>query len=76
MGSFVGSFLCWLKKIKKYGIILKYEFIYWHSGNTARPTATPVLIPFNFKITLPAPRYERLITNRDEQGRILHSVSP
>ncbi|MDD2913545.1 MAG: hypothetical protein PHH17_00800 [Candidatus Pacebacteria bacterium] len=29
------------------------------------------LIPFTFKITLPSPRYGRIITNRDERGKIL-----
>jgi len=41
----------------------------------------PVLIdtprvPFELIINLPKPRYERLIVERDEFGRIVHSEPP
>ena len=41
----------------------------------------PVLIdtprvPFELIINLPKPRYERLIVERDEFGRIIHSKPP
>jgi len=49
----------------------------WHSWNTTRhdyTDTTTKLIPFVFTIKLPSPRYERIIVNRNHQGRILRSV--
>ena len=57
-------------------------------GTTSRDSVSgiqhfvaPVLIdtprvPFELIINLPKPRYERLIVERDEFGRIVHSEPP
>jgi len=44
-----------------------------YGADTNRPE--PV-IPFEFTIALPDPRYERIITDRDRRGRITHSIPP
>jgi site-specific DNA recombinase len=46
-----------------------------HGWNTNQHTATS-LIPFEFTIALPHPLKERVITSRNEKGRIIRSAPP
>jgi hypothetical protein len=47
----------------------RYETLHRHCGDTTRHEERG--IPFEFRIKLPALRYERMITSRDGQGRIV-----
>ena len=52
---------------------------YRYDINTIRPDISDnsvKYIPFHFTIKLPPPCYERLILERNQQGRILHSTAP
>lgn len=53
----------------------------WNSVSGIQHFVAPPLIdtprvPFELIIPLPKPRYERLIVERDEFGRMLHSRPP
>jgi len=44
---------------------------YWPDGKSGSDT----LIPFDLIIPLPSPRYDRIITDRDKQGKIIRSAA-
>lgn len=54
-------------------IVAKYfhEFISRSSEIT-----TPSFLNFRFEYLIPPPNYERIIAERDEFGRIIHSKAP
>jgi hypothetical protein len=55
-----------------YVIIFFYEAINRYRWNSTHNNSLPFLI----KITLPHPRYARIITERNTAGEIVHSKPP
>ena len=45
----------------------------WHGANAV---SNNISLPFEISILLPSPRRQRMITQRDKQGRIEHSMPP
>ena len=56
-----------------FSLVLSNVTQYWHGTRLLQHIVSSV-IPFVFIIKFPPPRYERIILNRNEKGRILRSI--